>query len=56
LADQLDAITRNGLVLAPETIAAIGAEEARRDRWKAAALWVIAVLLGWLAWMVYIAI
>ena len=35
LVEQLDAITRDGLVLAPETVAAIGAAEARRNRWTA---------------------
>ncbi len=53
LADQLDAITRNGLVLAPETVAAIGAAEARRNRWIAAALWVIAAGVAWFVWMIY---
>ena len=48
LVGQLDAITRDGLVLAPETVAAIGRAEARRNRWTAAALWAIAALLGWL--------
>jgi ubiquinone biosynthesis protein len=48
LIEQLDAITRDGLVLAPETVAAIGRAEARRNRWTAAALWTIAALLGWL--------
>ena len=48
LVEQLDAITRDGLVLAPETVAAIGRAEARRNRWTAAALWAIAALLGWL--------
>jgi ubiquinone biosynthesis protein len=48
LLEQLDIITRDGLVLAPETVAAIGRAEARRNRWTAAALWVIAALLGWL--------
>ena len=48
LVEQLDAITRDGLVLAPETVAAIGRAEARRNRWTAAALWVIAILLAWL--------
>jgi ubiquinone biosynthesis protein len=48
LIEQLDVITRDGLVLAPETVAAIGRAEARRNRWTAAALWVITVLLGWL--------
>ena len=45
LVEQLDAITRDGLVLAPETVAAIGAAEARRTRWTAVALWAIAALL-----------
>jgi len=44
--DQLDAATRDGLVLAPETVAAIGRAEAQRNRWTAAALWVIAALLA----------
>ncbi|HWF97294.1 MAG TPA: 2-polyprenylphenol 6-hydroxylase [Xanthobacteraceae bacterium] len=48
LLEQLDAITRDGLVLAPETVAAIGRAEARRNRWTAAALWAIAALLAWL--------
>ncbi|HEY6831274.1 MAG TPA: 2-polyprenylphenol 6-hydroxylase [Pseudolabrys sp.] len=52
LVDQIDAITRNGLVLAPETVAAIGAAEARRNRWTAMALWVIAALLLWIAWTI----
>ena len=53
LADQLDAITRHGLVLAPETVAAIGAAEARRNRWMTAALWVIAAGVAWFVWMIY---
>src|SRR5215216_1355575 len=48
LVDQLDAITRDGLVLAPETVRAIGTAEAQRNRWMAAALWVIAGLLAWI--------
>jgi len=50
IADQLDAATRDGIVLAPETVAAIGLAEARRNRWTAAALWVIAALLAALLW------
>jgi ubiquinone biosynthesis protein len=50
LADQLDRITRNGLVLAPETVAAIGAAEARRNRWLTVGVWAIAALLAWLIW------
>ncbi|MCK9914764.1 2-polyprenylphenol 6-hydroxylase [Microbacteriaceae bacterium K1510] len=49
--DQLDDITRNGLVLSPETVEAIGRAEQRRNRWTAAALWVIALLLFWIAWL-----
>ena len=50
LADQLDAATRDGLVLAPQTVAAIGQAEARRNRWTAVALWVIAALLAVVIW------
>ena len=39
LVEQLDAITRDGLVLAPETVAAIGQAEARRNRGTTVALW-----------------
>ena len=52
LADQLDAATRDGIVLAPETVAAIGRAEARRSRWTTVALWVIAGLLAWLVWRI----
>jgi ubiquinone biosynthesis protein len=51
LVEQLDAITRNGLVLAPETVAAIGQAEARRSRSVAMALWVIAAMLISLVWL-----
>jgi ubiquinone biosynthesis protein len=52
LIDQFDDITRNGLVLSPETVAAIGKAEARRNRWTAAALWTIAALLAWITWLI----
>jgi ubiquinone biosynthesis protein len=51
LMTQLDAATRNGLMLAPETVADIGRAEARRNRWSTAALWVIAALLAYLVWL-----
>ena len=51
VAEQLDAITRDGLVLAPQTVANIGHAQARRNRWTAAALWTIALLLGWLIYL-----
>jgi ubiquinone biosynthesis protein len=53
LVDQLDAITRDGLVLAPETVAAIAAAEARRNRWTVVALWMIVALLAWIALMIW---
>ena len=51
LMEQLDAITRDGLVLAPETVAAIGRAEARRNRWTALALWAIAALLAYIVYL-----
>ena len=51
LVEQLDTITRDGLVLAPQTVADIGRAEARRNRWTTAALWAIAVLLAWLVYL-----
>ncbi|HWK98228.1 MAG TPA: 2-polyprenylphenol 6-hydroxylase [Pseudolabrys sp.] len=51
--DQIDGITRNGLVLSPETVAAIGKAEARRNRASTAALWVIAGLLAAITWMLF---
>ncbi len=42
LMDQIDVATRNGIVLAPETVAAFGVVEKRANRWKNTALWVIA--------------
>ena len=48
LTAQLNAITRNGLVLAPETVAEIGRAQARRNRASAIALWVLVGLLAWL--------
>jgi ubiquinone biosynthesis protein len=47
--ERLDEQTRDGLVLAPETVEAIGRSEARRWRWATFALWVIAGLFAvWL--------
>jgi ubiquinone biosynthesis protein len=52
LIDQLDTITRDGLVLAPETVAAIGAAEARRGRWLTVGVWSIVTLLIILGFMI----
>jgi len=46
--DQLDEVTRDGLVLSPQTIADIDKAKGRRNRWTVAALWIIAALLAWL--------
>ncbi|HWV53917.1 2-polyprenylphenol 6-hydroxylase [Pseudorhodoplanes sp.] len=50
--EQLDAATRNGLVLAPETVAEIGRAEARRSRASAIALWVMAALLAYIVYLI----
>jgi ubiquinone biosynthesis protein len=50
MVEQLDTITRDGLVLSPETVEAIGAAESRRNRWIVVVLWVIAALLAWGVW------
>jgi ubiquinone biosynthesis protein len=49
--DQLDEVTRDGLVLSPQTLAEIDKAEVRRGRWTVAALWVIAALLAWIAFL-----
>jgi ubiquinone biosynthesis protein len=46
LLEQLGASTRSGLVLSPETVAALARAEASRTRWRTAALWAIVVLLA----------
>ena len=51
LMEQLDTMTRNGLVLAPETIAAIARNEAQRNRWHTYGVWVIAATLVVLVYM-----
>jgi ubiquinone biosynthesis protein len=40
--EQLEAMTREGLRLSPETIAAMGRSEGRKNRWRTVALWIIA--------------
>jgi len=50
--NQFDEITRDGLVLAPQTIAAIGKAEARRNHWQTVALWVIALAFLGILWTI----
>jgi ubiquinone biosynthesis protein len=40
--EQLETMTREGLTLSPETIAAMGRTEGRKSRWRTIALWIIA--------------
>jgi ubiquinone biosynthesis protein len=40
--EQLETMTRDGLTLSPETIAAMGRTEGRKNRWRTIALWIIA--------------
>jgi ubiquinone biosynthesis protein len=47
--DQLDEMTRDGLILSPQTIAEIGKSERRGAHWTTVALWVIAALLALIA-------
>ena len=53
LIDQLDDITRDGLVLSPETVEAIGRAEQRRNRWTAVGVWMIVIVLIWLVYSLY---
>ncbi len=46
--DQIDEMTRDGLVLSKQTIGEIDKGEARRDAWIIGALWTIAALLLWM--------
>jgi len=50
--NQFDAMTRDGLVLSPETVEAIGKAEAKRNRWQALALWVIALTFLGILWSI----
>ncbi|EJW09595.1 Ubiquinone biosynthesis monooxygenase UbiB [Rhodovulum sp. PH10] len=45
LTDQIDLATRDGILLAPDTVAGIAEAEARKNRGTTVALWVIAFLL-----------
>jgi ubiquinone biosynthesis protein len=40
--EQLETMTREGLRLSPESIAAMGRSEGRKNRWRTVALWIIA--------------
>jgi ubiquinone biosynthesis protein len=40
--EQLETMTREGLTLSAETIAAMARTEGRKSRWRTIALWIIA--------------
>jgi ubiquinone biosynthesis protein len=40
--EQLETMTREGVTLSPQTIAALGRSEGRKSRWRTIALWIIA--------------
>jgi ubiquinone biosynthesis protein len=50
--EQLEAMTRNGITLSPETIAAIGRAERRNGRWRTVAVWIIALTFIGIWWSV----
>jgi ubiquinone biosynthesis protein len=50
IAERLDEITRDGLALSPDTVQAIARAEAHNNRWTAAGVWAVAVILFWIAW------
>jgi ubiquinone biosynthesis protein len=50
--EQAEAMTRNGLVLAPETVSAIGRAEAHHSRWQTRALWIIALTFIAILWKI----
>jgi ubiquinone biosynthesis protein len=51
LLERSEVITRNGLLLAPETVEAIGRAEGRQSRWLTAGIWAIAVALAAAVWI-----
>ena len=42
--EQLETMTREGLTLSPETIAAMSRSEGRKSRWRTLALWILVVI------------
>jgi ubiquinone biosynthesis protein len=49
--EQFEGMTREGLVLSPQTIAALGRQQARNRRWETVALWIIALSLLGFFWL-----
>ena len=50
--EKLESVAGNGVVLAPETIAALGRVRARQNRWRTIALWVMALTFLGILWAI----
>ncbi len=50
--EHMEKMVREGVTLSPETIAAFSRAEARKDRWRTLALWIIAVTFIGILWAV----
>ncbi len=50
--EHLEKMVREGITLSPETIAAFSRAEARKDRWRTLAIWIIAVTFIGILWAV----
>ena len=53
LLERSEAITRHGLLLAPETVEAIGRAEGRQSRWLTAGIWAIAIAVLIAVWVLH---
>jgi ubiquinone biosynthesis protein len=51
--ERFETMTRDGLVLAPETVAALARARARQNRWRTVALWVIALSFLGMLWVIH---
>ncbi len=49
--ERFETMTREGLVLAPETIAALARARAQQNRWRTVALWVMALTFLAILWV-----
>ena len=50
--EHLEKMVREGVTLSPETIAAFGRAEAKKDRWRTVAVWIIALTFIGILWAV----
>ena len=53
LLNRADDLTRNGIVLSPESAEAIGRAQARENRWLTAGIWAIAAAILVAVWMLH---